>query len=315
MIGNTLRIWKGSVFNLKILVIGGSYFLGRVFVMQAASEHEITVVNRGTYSMENFGVKQITGDRRNPATWNCCDGDYDVLVDFCAYCKGDVSFVINHLSGTVRQYIMISTVDVYEHGGDGLKSEDSPFEMREIAGEAGEYIKGKIALEQELISECTRREISYTILRPSILYGPFNYAPRESVYIQMIVQNHILPHITDAKARFQMVYVKDVADAIRKCLLNENAIGQVYNICNETPIDYHILFECLKEVADVPFQEILMTVNQATEQNVPLSFPVTAEETNLCAGAKSINDLGLNYTDLSDGMLKTYRAFKNVFVD
>ena len=135
------------------------------------------------------------------------------------------------------------------------------------------------------------------------------------MYIQMIVQNHLLPHITDAEARFQMVYVKDAADAIRKCLLNENAIGQVYNICNETPIDYHILFECLKEVADIPFQEISMTVNQATEQNVPLPFPVTAEETNLCSSAKSINDLGLNYTDLSDGMLKTYRAFKNVFVD
>ena len=283
--------------------------------MQTASDHEITVVNRGTYSMESFGVKQIAGNRRNSATWKNCEEDYDVLVDFCAYQKSDITTVLSHLPGRIGQYILISTVDVYKHGGDRLKGEDYPFEDRAISGEAGDYIKGKIALEQELIAECADRNIRYTILRPSILYGPFNYAPRESVYIQMIVQNHILPHITDAEARFQMVYVKDAAEAIRKCLLNENAVGQVYNICNEIPIDYHILFECLKKVADVPFQEISMTVNQATEQNVPLPFPVTAEETELCSSAKSINELGINYTDLSEGMLKTYRAFKNVFVD
>ena len=54
---------------MKILVIGGSYFLGRVFVMQAAGVHEITLVNRGTYSMEEWGVRQIRGDRRDKALW------------------------------------------------------------------------------------------------------------------------------------------------------------------------------------------------------------------------------------------------------
>lgn len=32
---------------MKLLVIGGSYFYGRVFVMEAAKEHEITVWNQG----------------------------------------------------------------------------------------------------------------------------------------------------------------------------------------------------------------------------------------------------------------------------
>ena len=40
---------------MKLLVIGGSYFYGRVFVMEAAKEHDITVWNRGTYSMKEFG--------------------------------------------------------------------------------------------------------------------------------------------------------------------------------------------------------------------------------------------------------------------
>ena len=54
---------------MKILVIGGSYFYGRVFVMEAVKEHEVTVVNRGTYSMEKMGVTQITGDRGDSGLW------------------------------------------------------------------------------------------------------------------------------------------------------------------------------------------------------------------------------------------------------
>lgn len=50
---------------MKLLVIGGSYFLGRVFLIQAAKLHNITVVNRGTYSVEAFGVQQIKGDRKS----------------------------------------------------------------------------------------------------------------------------------------------------------------------------------------------------------------------------------------------------------
>ena len=69
---------------MKILVIGGSYFFGRVFVMQAAKEHDITVVNRGTYSMAALGVRQITGDRREKELWQGSQEEYDVIVDFCA---------------------------------------------------------------------------------------------------------------------------------------------------------------------------------------------------------------------------------------
>ena len=50
---------------MKILVIGGSYFFGRVFVMLAAKEHNVTVVNRGTCSVAELGAKQIKGDRRS----------------------------------------------------------------------------------------------------------------------------------------------------------------------------------------------------------------------------------------------------------
>lgn len=298
---------------MKILVLGGSYFLGRVFVMQTGKEHDITVVNRGTYSMENFGARQITGDRRDKTLWRNCTENYDVLVDFCGYQKGDISTVLNNIEGNIKQYIFISTVDVYAHGGFHLNCENDFLEKRMISGDAGAYIKGKIDLEQELIVECSKRNIYYTILRPSILYGPFNYAPRESLYIQMLVQNHILPNIKDAAGKFQFVYVKDVAEAIIKCLLNAKAYSQIYNICDDMISDYTLFFEELKKASDGNFKEVFMTVHEAIAQNIPLPFPLTEAETVLCDNQKSKNELEMHYTKLSEGMVKTYQAFKRVF--
>lgn len=297
---------------MKILVIGGSYFYGRVFVMLAAKEHDVTVLNRGTYSVEQLGAKQITGDRKDAALWSTVKDDYDCVVDFCAYEQGDIARVLEHMPGNIRQYIFISTVDVYERGVSGLKGEETPLETRPLPGEAGAYIAGKVLLEQEVREECGKRGIEYTVLRPAILYGPLNYAPRESVYIRMIVQNHVLPDITDASGAFQFVYVRDAAEAVVKCLLNPKAYGQAYNLCGEEILTYESFFRELRQASDVEVQEISLTVREAEEQGLPLPFPVTEAETELYSNEKGKARLGLCYTDIAEGMARTYRAFCNL---
>lgn len=301
---------------MKLLVIGGSYFYGRVFVMEAAREHRITVWNRGTYSMEEFGVRQIRGGRHERAAG--CEEDYDAVIDFCAYAPGDVKDTLDLLAGNIGQYVLISTVDVYERNPSVTKTEDTPLEERSLAGEAGAYIAGKVTLEKELAEGCGARGIPYTALRPAILYGPYNYAPRESVYIQMLLQNHALPRLTDADGRFQFVYVKDAAQAVLKCLGNEKAYGQAYNVCGEEIITYETFFETLRKAAPPEdleeLAEVPLTVAQAVSQGVPVPFPVVAAETHLCDNGKGKRELGLSYTDFEEGMRRTYRAFRNVYL-
>lgn len=301
---------------MKLLVIGGSYFYGRVFVMEAVKEHAVTVWNRGTYSMADFGVRQIQGDRHEKTA--ACEEDWDAVVDFCAYMPGDIRNTVCNMTGKIGQYLLISTVDVYERDPAVMKTENTPLEERVLAGEAGAYIAGKTALEREIVEVCGTRGISYTVLRPAILYGPYNYAPRESAYIQMLLQNHALPRFTDADGRFQFVYVKDAAIAILKCLGNEKAYGQAYNLCGDQIHTYESFFETLKQAAkpeDVSeLAEGSLTVKQAQEQGVPLPFPATAAETHLCDNAKGKRELGLTYIDFAEGMRRTYRAFRGVFL-
>lgn len=305
---------------MKLLVIGGSYFYGRVFVMEASREesgYEITVLNRGTYSMDAFGVSQVTGDRHDAKALEACAGDYDAVVDFCAYESGDVSAVLAHVPGRIRQYILISTVDVYERGSGVVKTEEHSLERRHFAGDVGAYIAGKVAVEAELRAICGERGIAYTVLRPAILYGPYNYAPRESLYIQMMLGDHVLPHFTDADGRFQVVYVKDAAQAILRTAGNDKAFGQSYNLCQDEVVDYDHFFRVLKEVAEPEMletlQEIPITVDSAMAQQIPVPFPATQEETELCSNEKSKRELGMEYTDFREGMKRTYNAFRRVF--
>lgn len=316
----------------KILVIGGSYFYGRVFVMEAAREqnkYHITVLNRGTYSMEEFGVTQITGDRHDPTVYAMCAKDYDAVIDFCAYSAGDVETVIQSIGGRIGQYVLISTVDVYERGSGICKTEKHALELRTFAGEAGAYIAGKVALEKEVHKVCGDKGIPYTILRPAILYGPYNYAPRESAYIQMMVVNHMLPCFTDADGSFQFVYVKDAVHAILRVVGNKEAYGQAYNLCQDEIVTYDSFFRTLREAAEQTavqensmaearavteeLQEISVTVEEAVTQQIPLPFPATAAETELCSNEKSKRELGLEYIDFTEGMGRTYRAFKHIF--
>lgn len=301
---------------MKLLVIGGSYFYGRVFVMEAAKAHEVTVWNRGTYSMADFSVRQITGDRHEKTA--ACEEDWDAVIDFCAYAPGDVQNIIENLTGKIGQYVLISTVDVYGRDPAVVKTEDTPFEERTFAGETGAYIAGKVALEREIAAVCGERELPYTVLRPAILYGPYNYAPRESAYIQMLLRNHALPRFTDADGRFQVIYIKDAAQAILNCLGNEEAYGQAYNLCQDETVTYESFFETLKKVAQPEdlegLIEVPLRVEQAVAQGVPVPFPATASETHLCENAKGKAELGLTYTDFAEGMRRTYRAFRGVFV-
>ena len=297
---------------MRILVIGGSYFFGRVFVMLAAKEHNVTVVNRGTCSVAELGAKQIKGDRKEEGVWKSIEDDYDCVVDFCAYEKGDIARVLENMPGRIRQYIFISTVDVYERGINGLKGEETPLETRPLPGEAGAYIAGKVALEREVREQCGKRDISCTVLRPAILYGPLNYAPRESVYIRLLARNRVLPRITDAAGSFQFVYVKDAAQAVLSCLLNPRAYGQAYNLCGEEVLTYDAFFRELGKASDVEAREIPLTAREAESQGLPLPFPLTEAETELYSNEKSKEELGLRYMDIGEGMARTYRAFRDI---
>lgn len=295
---------------MKILVIGGSYFLGRAFTMLASKEHELTLINRGTFSMQHYGVKEYKLDRRDVTALRMLPYEnYDVVVDFCGYNPGDIEIILRSFLGLMKKYVFISTVDVYERNVGYIKDENTPLSKMRYAGEKGNYIYGKICLEKELKEICDWIGLEYTIIRPTIIYGPNNYArDREYAFIEKIVKGETIEYPVDAEGKFQMVYVKDVAEAVIAAC--KRGINKEYNICPNEYINYEEYVKMLQKVSDIPVALEAIPMQLAITKNELVPFPLTKEENELYSGQKSMDELGINYTSLEEGMRKTFHATK-----
>lgn len=290
---------------MNILVLGGSYFLGKQFVNMARNEHSVTVFNRGSRPLMLPQVPEVVGDRHDTNALSGMKGQhFDAVVDFCAYTKGDIALVFSALNAEFDQYVFISTCDVYERGQNTLLDENSAFERRSFGGDAGEYISGKVSLEEELAGCAAEHNLAYTSIRPVFIYGPDNYAPREGMYFHWIKTAGQILHPVDATGEFQMVYVEDVALAILRATGNEKAYNQAYNLAPSTMLTYDTFSDALAEAWNIPFEKVPLTVRDVYDKNIPLPFPLTKEESNWYDGSKALH-LIEHYTGLTDGLKKT----------
>ncbi len=302
--------------SYKVLVIGGSYFLGRIFCTLASrtGEFELTLLNRGRYPMTHLpGLREFRCDRHDPVGLSLIPKeDYDAVVDLCAYSPGDIASLLENLPGGAKRYILLSTADVYARS-PGPKDEASPLLEGPIPGAAAEYTWNKRLLETELAETCAPLGMETVVLRPAFIYGPYNYAPRESWYIEKVVKREPLPVPSDAEGRFQLVYVKDAAEAIMECIRQTAAAGQAFNLAAPEVLDYESFIETLRLVSDRPFTTHSLTVEESFREGVPLPFPLTAEESELFSGERITRLLGVRYTPFKDGMEKTFIAFRSVY--
>ena len=78
-------------------------------------------------------------------------------------------------------------------------------------------------------------------------------------------------------------------------------------------LDYPAFMEALKETSDRPFRTRPVTVEEALRENIPLPFPLAAEESELFSGEKLTRELGIRYTPFREGLALTFKAFRSVY--
>lgn len=295
---------------MKILIIGGTYFLGKHFTDLAITQHEIYLLNRGTNPQNDPRITEFHMDRHDTKKLaEISNVHFDVIVDFCAYSENDIRLLFEHLNATFDQYIFISTCDVYRRNTMRYMDENSELENRNFGGEAGDYISGKVALEKELSDCCKKYNVCYTSIRPAFIYGPDNYAPREGIYFTWIKNAGQIIQPSDATGEFQMVYVDDVARAILAACQNPLACNRAYNLCNPQMLNYTSFANILKNATGVDFQEITLPITAILEKGIPLPFPLTHEESQYYTGT-AVKELGICYTPIEKGMAETFQQFQ-----
>lgn len=101
---------------MKLLIIGGTKFLGRHIVESAIKKgHEVTLFHRGQTNPGLFDdVTNIYGDReKREDLQKLGDQEWDAVIDTCGYKPSTVSKSLDALNGCTKKYVFISTISVY----------------------------------------------------------------------------------------------------------------------------------------------------------------------------------------------------------
>jgi 2'-hydroxyisoflavone reductase len=99
---------------MKLLVLGGTGFLGRHFVEVAlAAGHEITLFNRGQSNPDLFpGLEKLRGDRYG--SLDALRGRaWDAVIDTTGYTSAAVRAAAELLAPSVAHYTFVSSMSVY----------------------------------------------------------------------------------------------------------------------------------------------------------------------------------------------------------
>ncbi len=99
---------------MKILILGGTRFVGRHLVQAALNaKHRVSTFNRGRTNPELFPqVEKLHGDRDGDLT-ALEQGDWDAAIDVSGYLPRHVRESASMLAKRAGRYVFISSAAVY----------------------------------------------------------------------------------------------------------------------------------------------------------------------------------------------------------
>jgi 2'-hydroxyisoflavone reductase len=200
---------------MRILVIGGSSFVGRAIVASALQRgHDVTMFNRGRTDPGAFPeAEHLVGDRN--VDLSALDGrSWDATVDVCAYLPQQVRTLLEHLGTSSGHVTLVSTISVYGRAGaDTGFTEDSL-----LLGPAWDDDPGAVATKYgELKVGCEQlaRELAgdrLLVVRPGYVIGPHDPTHRFTYWVERVAAGHSPMAGPDPRQPLQAVDARDLAE-------------------------------------------------------------------------------------------------------
>jgi 2'-hydroxyisoflavone reductase len=298
---------------MKILIIGGTRFLGRHLVESAlARGHEVTLFNRGKTNPTLFPqVETILGDREHDLD-KLSGRAWDAVIDVAGYVPRIVRLSATGLERSVGRYVFISSISVYASFGKiGIdesdpvgKIEDESFE--EITGESYGPLK---ALCEKVVQDIYGERS--LIVRPGLIVGPNDPTDRFTYWPVRVARGGDVLAPEKPGAPVQIIDVRDLSDFIIK-LIEEKASG-IYNATGpDSELTLGAMLETCREVSgsDANFKwasvEFLNQNNVAPWSDMPVWVPDTEEDAGFSRVdiSKAIN-AGLTFRPLEETVRDT----------
>src|SRR5262245_19848389 len=191
---------------MKILVLGGTRFLGRHFVDAAlARDHTVTIFTRGVSPVPwPERVRHLSGNRDPrvaPGLTALAGREWDAAIDLSGYVPRCVGASCEALEGSVGHYTFVSSVSVYADVSRPGVDETAPVaKLDDPSSEdiAAHYGALKARCEDEVRAAFGDRAF---IVRPGLIVGPFDPTDRFGYWVARFV----CPDLTGARAEAAVV--------------------------------------------------------------------------------------------------------------
>jgi len=210
---------------VKLLVLGGTKFLGRHLVESAlARGHKVTLFNRGQTNPDLFPeAEHLRGDRDGDLS-ALEDRSWDAVVDTCGFVPRVVRASAELLAGAVDHYTFVSTIGVYAEFPHPGIDETAPVgalteETEDAEGPA--YGPLKALCEQEVERALPERTL---VVRPGLIVGPDDPTDRFTYWPRRVERGGEVLAPAPPEQPVQLVDVRDLA-AWTLRMVEEGTVG------------------------------------------------------------------------------------------
>ena len=206
----------GEVKPLKLLILGGTAFLGPEIVEAAqAHGHTLTLFNRGKTNPGLFpDIETLLGDRdplKAPGLDALKDRQWDAVIDTSGYVPRVVKASAELLAPNVPYYVFISTISVFGDNSKPGMAEDGPLATvpDETSEDVNQYYGALKALCEKAAEAAMPGKVAN--VRPGLIVGPGDRSDRYTYWPVRVNKGGEVLAPGDGSDPVQYIDVRDLA--------------------------------------------------------------------------------------------------------
>ncbi|WP_068618952.1 NAD-dependent epimerase/dehydratase family protein [Paenibacillus tuaregi] len=233
----------------KILIFGGTRYFGKKLVelLLQEGEHDVTIATRGNSPVIfSKRIKHLTLDRTNRADLLALtsQGDWDLVYDNICYSSDDAQIAVDAFEGRVGQYIMTSTLSVYEPVGRAVIEDDfNPYiyPIKKGASSDFTYSEGKRQAEAVLFQKA---HFPVQAMRIPIVLGTDDYTKRLHFHVHRIQKGTSIG-VPNLDARLSFISSNEAAEFL--AWLGQGLVKGPVNAASEGSISVRQIVRTIEE--------------------------------------------------------------------
>ncbi|HWB86366.1 MAG TPA: SDR family oxidoreductase [Bryobacteraceae bacterium] len=239
---------------MKVLVIGGTLFIGRLLVEELLKAgHEVTVLHRKPKHDLGRRVENLMADRNDAASFReaLAGRRFEVVFDNVydwerGTTAAQVEATVRAAGDRLSRYVFLSSVAAY---GDGLNHKESDPLAPDYHPEL--YVRHKATTERMLFRMHAESGLPVVTFRPPFVYGPGNPFYREQFFWDRLRAGRPVIIPGDGHRLMQFVFVNDLVEAMVRAMEEPRAVGEAFNIGESKPVTQVEFVERLAKAANV----------------------------------------------------------------